>query len=134
MYVSCSACSGHDPGDVRITLPTLLTPAAVAVALYVAARPGEPAGARAAGAVAVVCLATGYAVWHARGQRLHDGLAILALLPAVPAAVWIAVGGLALAHAEPASRRLELEVGPGIALVGLTATILGYHGRHDPRS
>jgi len=132
--VSRGARSGHDPGDVRVTLPTLLTPAAIVVALYVAARPGEPAGARAAGVVAVVCLATGYAVWHARGQRLHDDAAILALLPAVPAAVWITVGALALAHGEAASRRLGLEVGPGIALVGLTATILGYHGRHDPRS
>lgn len=114
-------------------LPTLLTPAGLAVGVFVLVVPGEATGSRAAGAVAALCLAAGYAVWRARGRRMHDGLAILSLLPAIPTAVWIAVGGLALAHAETASRRLGVEVGPGIALVGLTATILGYHGRHDPR-
>lgn len=118
---------------MRVTLPTALTPGAVAVALYVAVRPGEAAGARAAGALAALSVAAGHAVWLSRGGRMHDGRAILALLPAVPAAVWVTVGGLALSYAETASRRLVLEVGPGLVLAGLTATILGYHGRHDPR-
>ena len=118
---------------MRVTLPTLLTPPGVAVALYVAVRPGEAAGARAAGAAAALCLTAAYAVWLAGGRRMHDGRAIVSLLPAVPAAVWVTVGGLALVHAESASRRLALEVAPGLALVGLTAMVLGYHGRHDPR-
>jgi hypothetical protein len=118
---------------MRITLPTALTPPAAAVGLLVAALPGEAPAARAAGALAAACVAAAYGLWRAGGRRMHDGRAILALLPAVPAAVWVAVGGLAAGEAETAARRLALEVGPGLALVGLTATILGYHGRHDPR-
>ncbi|HZT17243.1 MAG TPA: hypothetical protein VFA19_15000 [Gaiellaceae bacterium] len=118
---------------MRITLPTALTPPAVAVGLLAAVLPGEAAGTRAAGAVAALCLAAGYSVWRVRGRRMHDDRAILVLLPAVPAAVWLAVGGLALDRAETPAHRLALEVGPGLALAGLTAAILGYHGRHDPR-
>ncbi len=124
---------GHDPREMRVRLPTALTPFGVAVAIAAAALPGEAVAARAAAAVAAVCLACGYAVWRLRGRRMHDGRAILVLLPAVPASVWLTVGGLALGRSGTPAHRLALEVGPGLAVAGLTAAILGYHGRHDPR-
>lgn len=115
-----------------IALPTALTPPAVLIALWVLAA-SDRASAAAAGAVAAASLAGSYAIWVGRGRRWHDGLAILSLLPAVAAGVWVAVGGLALGEHESTARRLLVEVGPGLALVGIAATILGYHGRHDPR-
>ncbi|MGH3001697.1 MAG: hypothetical protein ACRDM1_03355 [Gaiellaceae bacterium] len=117
---------------MKVQLPTALTPAAVGVALWVAVASGHTATGRLPGSVAAVSAASGYAIWRRRGRRWHDGRAILALLPSVACGAWIAVGGLVTGDDLTDARRLALQVGPGIALTGIAATILGYHGRHHP--
>ena len=73
-----------------------------------------------------------YALWSRRNRPWHDWTVILLLLPAILAAVWIAVGGLSRGVAGGAAPRLLLEVGPGVALTGLLCTLISYHGRHHP--
>jgi hypothetical protein len=53
-------------------------------------------------------------------------------LPAIAAAVWIAVGGLVLGSERTDAARLLGEVGPGVVLTGLLCTLISYHGRHHP--
>ena len=55
---------------------------------------------------------------------------IVLLLPAIVAAVWIAVGGLVTGVERSDEARLLVEVGPGVALTGLLCTLISYHGRH----
>jgi hypothetical protein len=57
---------------------------------------------------------------------------ILLLLPAIAAAVWVAVGSLVLDLPLSAEETLALSVGPGVALVGLLVTSISFHGRHHP--
>ena len=75
---------------------------------------------------------TDYALWVRRERPWHDWTVILLLLPAVLAAVWIAVGGLVTGVERSDEARLLLEVGPGVALTGLHCTLISYHGRHHP--
>ena len=75
---------------------------------------------------------TDYALWVRRERPWHDWTVILLLLPAVLAAVWIAVGGLVTGVERSDEARLLLEVGPGVALTGLLCTLISYHGRHHP--
>ncbi len=84
-------------------------------------------------AVVVLVLAPlDYALWTRRGRPWHDWTVILLLLPAILAAVWIAVGGLVTGVERSDEARLLLEVGPGVALTGLLCTLISYHGRHHP--
>ena len=84
-------------------------------------------------AVVVLVLAVGdYALWARRKRPWHDWTVILLLLPAILAAVWIAVGGLVTDVERSDEARLLLEVGPGVALTGLLCTLISYHGRHHP--
>ena len=54
------------------------------------------------------------------------------LRPAIAAAVWITVGGLAMGVERTDAARLAYEVGPGVALVGLLCHPDQHHGRHRP--
>ncbi len=73
-----------------------------------------------------------YVLWARRNRPWHDWTVILLLLPAILAAVWIAVGGLVTGVERSDEARLLLEVGPGVALTGLLCTLISYHGRHHP--
>jgi succinate dehydrogenase hydrophobic anchor subunit len=82
-------------------------------------------------AVFILVLAVAdYALWVRRERPWHDWTVILLLLPAILAAVWIAVGGLVTDVERSDEARLLLEVGPGVALTGLLCTLISYHGRH----
>ena len=83
-------------------------------------------------AVIAALAAVDYRLWTARGRPWHDWTVILLLLPAILAAVWIAVGGLVTDVERSDEARLLLEVGPGVALTGLLCTLISYHGRHHP--
>ena len=74
----------------------------------------------------------GYALWVRRERPWHDWTVILLLLPAILAAVWIAVGGLVTGVERSDEARLLVEVGPGVALTGLLCALISYHGRHHP--
>lgn len=84
------------------------------------------------GGVIVVLALADYALWRSRGRPWHDWTVILILLPAIAAAVWIAVGGLVLDAPLSREELLGVEVGPGVALTGLLTTTISYHGRHHP--
>jgi len=113
-------------------MPRYLTAGAVLGALCVAVLSGEIlTGALPAGVVLALVLVD-YARWERRGRPWHDWTVILLLLPAIAAAVWIAVGGLAMGVERTDGARLAYEVGLGVALVGLLCTLISYHGRHHP--
>jgi uncharacterized membrane protein len=113
-------------------VPKYLTLATIAGALCVAALSGELATGVLPAVVVLVLATVDYLLWERRGRPWHDWTVIVLLLPAIFAAVWIAVGGLATDVARAAGERLAFEVGPGVALVGLLCTLISYHGRHHP--
>ena len=113
-------------------MPKYLTGGAVLGALCVLVLSEEIlTGALPAGVVLALVLGD-YARWEGRGRPWHDWPVILLLLPAIAAAVWIAIGGLAVGVERTDAARLAYEVGPGVALVGLLCTLVSYHGRHHP--
>ena len=113
-------------------MPRYLTAGAVLGALCVAVLSWEIlTGVLPAGVVLVFVLGD-YAYWERRGRPWHDWTVILLLLPAIAAAVWIAIGGLAVGVERSDGARLAYEVGPGVALVGLLCTLISYHDRHHP--
>ncbi len=85
------------------------------------------------GALVLIFAVADYALWMRRKRPWHDWTVILLLLPAILAAVWIAVGGFLMDVERSDEARLLLEVGPGVALTGLLCTLISYHGRHHPR-
>jgi hypothetical protein len=109
----------------------VLTPAATAVALWVAIGADDVRTGLVPGLVAIASLVADYAVWRKRGKPWHDPLVIALLLPALAAALWIGVGGTLLDVERSDAGLLLLEVGPGLALTGLTTTLISYHGRHE---
>jgi hypothetical protein len=113
-------------------LPKYLTAASAALALWVAIGSREPLAGMLPALVVLVLAAADYRLWTARGRPWHDWTVILLLLPAILAAVWIAVGGLVTGVERSDEARLLLEVGPGVALTGLLCTLISYHGRHHP--
>ena len=114
-------------------MPRYLTAASVAAAVWVAAFSDELwTGLLPAALVAAIAILD-YRLWSSLGRPWHDWRVILLLLPAIAAAVWIAVGGLAIGVERSDAERLAHEVGPGIALTGLLCTLISYHGRHHPR-
>jgi hypothetical protein len=115
-----------------VGLPDLLTPAAVAVCVWVAAASEHVWTGIVPGLLAAQFLVVGYAVWRARGKPWHDPLVIALPLPALACGLWIGIGGLVLEEHRGSAGRLLLEVGPGLALTGLVCTIVSYHGRHLP--
>jgi hypothetical protein len=98
----------------------------------VAAASGEVLTGILPAALVLVLAVLDYAFWERRGRPWHDWTVILLLLPAILAAVWIAVGGLVTGVDRSDEARLLLEVGPGVALTGLLCTLISYHGRHHP--
>jgi hypothetical protein len=98
----------------------------------VAAASGEVLTGILPAVVALVLAAADYVLWERRNRPWHDWTVILLLLPAILAAVWIAVGGLVTGVERSDEARLLLEVGPGVALTGLLCTLISYHGRHHP--
>jgi hypothetical protein len=102
------------------------------VALWVAAASGELLTGILPATLILVLAAADYALWAQRGRPWHDWTVILLLLPAILAAVWIAVGGLVTGVDRSDEMRLLVEVGPGVALTGLLCTLISYHGRHHP--
>jgi hypothetical protein len=118
--------AGDGPG-----LPDALTPATLAVCVWGGAS-AEWLAAVLPAAVAAVFAGGGYALWVRRDRPWHDPVAIVALLPALAASLWLAVGGTVLEDGRGGAGRLLLEVGPGLALTGLLCTMLGYHGKHHP--
>jgi hypothetical protein len=113
-------------------VPRYVTAGAVAVAAWVAVASRELWTGVAPAAVVVVAAAVDYGLWTRKGRPWHDWTTILLLLPAIAAAVWIAVGGLVLGVSRSNAERLLLEVAPGVALTGLLCTLVSYHGRHHP--
>lgn len=113
-------------------LPSWLTPAVVIAAAWVELASGELLAGILPAAVVIVSTALDYALWLHRGRPWHDWAVILLLLPAIAGAVWIAVGGLVTGVERGDAGRLAVEVGPGVALVGLLCTLVSYHGRHHP--
>ena len=118
-----------------------MTPAAVAVAVWVAAAPyvwGDLDSLERAvlgpvpGGVAAVFACWDYALWRGRGRPWHDWQVIVLLLPAIAAGVG---GQRADGDPDAGLTREQLlagAVGPGVALVGLLTTTISYHGRHHP--
>ena len=113
-------------------LPSWLTPPILAIGIAVAAASGEILTGALPGMLAVALAAADYALWSRRGRPWHDPTIIALLLPALACGVWIGVGGLVTGVERSDQARLLLEVGPGIALTGLTTTLISYHGRHRP--
>ena len=117
---------------LSIGLPDALTPAALAVCVWVIAASERVTTGVLPAAIAAVFVAADYRLWRTRRMPWHDPLVIVLLLPALAAALWIGVGGIALGVDRGAAGRLLLEVGPGLALTGLVTTLISYHGRHRP--
>jgi hypothetical protein len=115
-----------------VGLADALTPAALAVCIWVVAASSHVATGIVPAAVTAVFVALDYRVWRARGTPWHDPIVIVLLLPALAAALWLGIGGIALGVDRGAAGRLLLEVGPGLALTGLVTTLISYHGRHRP--
>jgi hypothetical protein len=113
-------------------LPRYLTAGAVALALWVAIGSREVLEGILPALVVLVLAVVDYRLWTTRGRQWHDWTVILLLLPAILAAVWIAVGGLVTGVERSDEARVLLEVGPGVALTGLLCTLISYHGRHPP--
>jgi hypothetical protein len=113
-------------------MPRYLTAAAVVLAAWVAIRSEEPWTGILPAAVVIACALGDYALWERRTRPWHDWTVIVLLLPAIFAAVWLAVGGLLLDVERSDGARLALEVGPGVGLTGLLCTLISYHGRHHP--
>jgi len=113
-------------------VPRYLTVAAIAGALCVAALSGELLTGILPAAVVAALTAVDYVLWERGGRPWHNWSVILLLLPAIFAAVWITVGGLVTGVERTDGERLAVEVGPGVALVGLLCTLISYHGRHHP--
>jgi hypothetical protein len=113
-------------------LPSWLTPPLVAVAVWTAAAAGEALTGILPGAVAAAFALTDYALWRRRGRPWHDPAVIVLFVPVLACGVWIAVGGLVTGVERSDTTRLLVEVGPGVALTGLTTTLISYHGRHRP--
>lgn len=87
----------------------MLTPAALAVCVW-----GAVAGSAPAAAAAGTLAAAAYAAWRLRGNRWHDVVAILLLLPALGCALWLTA----------------VHTAPGVGLTGILCALLGYQGRH----
>lgn len=113
-------------------MPRYLTLGAIAFALWVAAAAREILTGILPALVVLTFGAVDYVLWERRERPWHDWTVIVLLLPAIAAAVWIAVGGLVLEVDRSRPERLLLEVGPGVALTGLLCTLISYHGRHHP--
>jgi hypothetical protein len=113
-------------------VPRYLTLAAMLVALWVLVLAGELWTSALPAAIVLGTAIADYRLWAARGRPWHDWTVIVLLLPAIAAAVWIAVGGLVTGVERTDPERLLLEVGPGVALTGLLCTLISYHGRHHP--
>ncbi len=114
-------------------MPRWLTLGVIVVCAWTigAARDELLCGVLPAVVVLVFALAS-YAVWMSRARPWHDWTVICLLLPAIAAAVWLAVGGLVTGVELTDEERLLQEVGPGVALTGLLCTLISYHGRHHP--
>jgi hypothetical protein len=113
-------------------VPWYLTMGAVLGALCAALLSRELLTGALPAVVVLVLVLADYHLWERRGRPWHDWTVILLLLPAIAAAVWIAVGGLAMGVERTDAARLAYEVGPGVALVGLLCTLISYYGRHHP--
>ncbi len=113
-------------------MPRYLTIATMLVALWVIVFAQKIWTSALPAAVILGTAIADYRLWTARGQPWHDWTVIVLLLPAIAAAVWIAVGGLVAGVERSEEGRLVAEVGPGVALTGLLCTLISYHGRHHP--
>ena len=113
-------------------MPKYLTLGALAGAACVAVLSGEVVTGILPSVVVALLVGADYLLWERRGRPWHDSTVILLLLPAIFAGVWIAVGGLLTGVERTDEGRLALEVGPGVALVGLLCALISYHGRHHP--
>jgi hypothetical protein len=113
-------------------LPSWLTPAIVGVAAWAASASQELLTSVLPAAVVAVLAFADHVLWVRRGRPWHEPSVIVLLLPALAAAVWIAVGGLITGVDRSDEARLLVEVGPGLALTGLITTLISYHGRHRP--
>jgi hypothetical protein len=102
------------------------------VCAWVAIASGEAWTGGVPALVAALFLAGDYVLWQRRGEPWHDALVIVLVLPALAAGLWIGIGGTVLDVSRGAGGRVALEVGPGLALTGLTCTLVSYFGRHRP--
>jgi hypothetical protein len=128
-------------GPGKPILPSFLTPPTLAAAIWVsiavyvwtdASTIDRALVGPVPGAVVLAFTLLDYLAWLRRSRPWHDWLVIVLLLPAIAAAVWVAVGALILDAGFSRSELLGISVGPGVALVGLLATTISYHGRHHP--
>ena len=108
-----------------------LTAGVVVLAVWVVLASGEIYAVLPA-ALALFFALAAHLVWEKRRRPWHDWTVIALVLPAIAAAVWLAVGGLILGTERSDEERLLFEVGPGVGLTGLLCTLVSYHGRHHP--
>jgi hypothetical protein len=131
----------HVDPSARGVLPSWLLTPILAVSAWVAVAPYFLTDATALERAAigpipasVVCASAlvDWRLWIERGKPWHDWVVIVLLLPAIGAAVWITVGATLLELPLTRPELLGTSIGPGIALVGLLATTISFHGRHHP--
>jgi hypothetical protein len=115
-----------------VDLPSALTPATAAVAIWVAAASSEVLTGVVPAVVGLAAACADYVLWRRRQKPWHDLAVIVLLVPVLAAGLWVGIGGLLLDVSRGTAGRLLLEVGPGLALTGLAATLISYHGRHEP--
>lgn len=118
--------------DIVARMPAALTAGSLAVAVWTASGAGELWTGILPAALAAGCTVAAYILWLRRNRPWHDWTIIGLCLPAIAAAVWIAVGGLVAGVERTDAGRLLFEVAPGVALTGLLCTLVSYHGRHHP--
>jgi hypothetical protein len=115
-----------------VDLPSALTPATAAVAIWVAAASGQILTGVVPGVVGLTAAGADYVLWRRRRKPWHDLTVIALLLPVLAAGLWVGIGGLLFDVSRGTAGRLLLEVGPGLALTGLATSLISYHGRHRP--
>lgn len=135
--------ASHDAPIAEDTgvLPTWLLIPTVALAAWAGVAPfrltdlssgGVVAAFAAPAGVAATFAASAWIVWRRRRRPWHDWDVIGLVQPAIAAAVWLTIGGLVLDLGLSRDELLALEVGPGMALVGLLTAAVSFYGRHHP--
>ena len=118
-----------------LLVPIVVAATWTAIAAYILTDAGDLYRAAIGPIPAMVILASAlldWRLWIRRGKPWHDWAVIVLLLPAIGAAVWVAVGATLLELPLTRPQLLGTSIGPGIALIGTLTTTISFHGRHHP--